>query len=58
MSSEPSPRPFLFIAAGNERLLLPKNYPFIATKLNHLLSHRLPAVKLLSDGKIAFSLLQ
>jgi hypothetical protein len=45
------PRPFLLIAAGDERLLLPKNYLFIATKLNRLLAHRLPAVKLLFDGR-------
>jgi hypothetical protein len=52
-----SPHPFLLVAAGNERLLLPKNYPFIATKLNRLLVHRLPAVKLLSDGGSTVSLL-
>jgi hypothetical protein len=45
MPSEPA-RPFLLIAAGNERLLLPKNYPFIATKLTPLMSRGLPAVKL------------
>jgi hypothetical protein len=56
MPIEP-PRPFLLVAAGNERLLLPKNYPFIATKLNRLLADRLPAVKLLSDGRSTVSLL-
>jgi hypothetical protein len=37
--------------------LLPKNYPFIATKLTRLTSRRAPAVKLLSDGSSTVSLL-